>query len=89
MGTSAQQLRRRIEPPFVGVRVLREVRGLTLPALAERIEEHLGKPVDPDHLSNVERGWKNPSNPLLNAWALALGINPLDLKHIKQPTNAS
>lgn len=73
-------LRRRNEPPFVGIRVVREIRGLTLPALAERIETHLGKAVDPDHLSNVERGWKNPSNALLHAWALALGIEPLDVR---------
>lgn len=70
--------RERVNPPTVTIRVLREAHGLTLPALAQRIEAQ-GVTVTADHLSNVELGWKRPSKPLLHAWAKALGANPLDV----------
>lgn len=59
--------------PQVGIRLLREAHGLTLPALVARIAEQ-GYEVTADHLSNCELGWKRPSPALLHAWAKALGI---------------
>lgn len=70
--------RKRVTPPSVGLRILREAHGLNIPALVRRIEEQ-GVKVTADHISNVELGWKRPSNPLLHAWAKALGISPLDV----------
>ena len=71
--------RERITPPQVSLRILREAHGLTLAALALRIQEQ-GVKVTADHLSNVELGWKRPSNHLLHAWAKALQITRLDIQ---------
>lgn len=46
--------------------------------LAERIAEH-GVRVHPDHLRNCELGHQRPSERLLTVWALALGLDPLDV----------
>lgn len=70
--------RERHQPPAVGIRILREAHGLTIPALVERIAAQ-GINVTPDHISNCELGWKRPSNALLTAWARALGIHRLDV----------
>jgi transcriptional regulator with XRE-family HTH domain len=75
---TAPAVRERYQPPAVGIRILREAHGLTIPALARRIEEQ-GVKVTPDHISNVELGWKRPSNALLHAWAKALGVTRLDV----------
>jgi transcriptional regulator with XRE-family HTH domain len=65
--------------PQVRIRPYRvAVAGMTLEQLAERIAEH-GVPVSVPHLSRVERGQENPSERLLRAWSLALGLNPLDV----------
>lgn len=72
--------RERFEPPTVSIRLLRDAHGLTIPALAKRIEETQGISVSPDHISNVELGWKRPSNALMTAWAKALGISRLDVR---------
>lgn len=72
--------RKRIEPPMFTLRAAREMRGLTQKALAERTAEHLGKPVDEDTISNLERGWKRASPPLLHAVARALGVDPLEAR---------
>lgn len=66
--------------PQVGIRELRKAHGLTITALAARIEPIYGKSVDPDHISNVELGHKRASDPLLTAWAKALGVLPLDVR---------
>lgn len=79
MPTGTDGLRQKSTPPSVSVRLLREAHGLTLPALARRIEEGSGLNVSADHLSNCELGWKRPSNALLHAWAKALAISPLDI----------
>lgn len=65
-------------PPTVTMRTLREAHGLTIAALAKRIEER-GVKVTADHISNCELGWKRPSNQLLHVWAKALGITRLDV----------
>jgi transcriptional regulator with XRE-family HTH domain len=70
--------RERRQPPCVGIRLLREAHGLTIPALVDRIAMQ-GVTVTADHISNVELGWKRPSNALLHAWAKALGITRLDV----------
>lgn len=64
--------------PQVRIRSFRVAVGLTLEQLAERIEAH-GVPVSVPHLSRVERGLERVSDRLLRAWALALGIDPLDV----------
>lgn len=46
--------------------------------LVERIAEH-GVQVHPDHIRNCELGYQRPSERLLRAWALALGLDPLDV----------
>lgn len=74
------KVRERIEPPMFTLRAAREMRGLTQRALADRASDHLGKPVDEDTISNLERGWKNASGPLLHALALALGVDPLEAR---------
>lgn len=76
--TTATVIRERYSPPAVGIRTLREAHGLTIPALVERIAQQ-GVKVTADHISNVELGWKRPSNALLHAWAKALGITRLDV----------
>lgn len=70
--------RERHQPPTVGIRLLREAHGLTIPALVDRIAVQ-GVAVTAEHISNVELGWKRPSNALLHAWAKALGITRLDV----------
>ncbi|WP_199444486.1 helix-turn-helix domain-containing protein [Umezawaea beigongshangensis] len=64
---------------MVSLRSLREAHGLTSPQLAERIAER-GVQVHPDALLNVELGHKRASRRLLTAWALALGIRPVDIQ---------
>lgn len=64
--------------PQVRLRPFRVAVGLTLELLAERIAEH-GATVTVSHLSNVEKGHQRASEKLLRAWALALGINQLDV----------
>jgi transcriptional regulator with XRE-family HTH domain len=76
--TTTASGRERHQPPAVGIRILREAHGLTIPALVDRIGLQ-GVTVTADHISNVELGWKRPSNALLTAWAKALGINKLDV----------
>lgn len=76
--TTAKAPREKLPAPQIGIRLLREAHGLTLPALVERIADH-NVEVTADHLSNCELGWKRPSPALLHAWAKALGISRLDV----------
>jgi len=46
--------------------------------LAELIAEH-GVDVHPDHIRNCELGRQRPSERLITAWALAMGLDPLDV----------
>lgn len=84
MSATSSEMRTKATPPSVGIRVLREAHGLTIPALVRRIADE-GVTVSADHISNCELGWKRPSNALLHAWARALGITRLD---IQLPTEA-
>jgi transcriptional regulator with XRE-family HTH domain len=59
------------------IRVLRDAYGLTAEQLADRMGE-LGVPVDRNTLYNIESGAKKPSARVLDAYARALGLNPLD-----------
>lgn len=79
MSTNQPPVRAPKIPPQVGLREIRKARGLTIPELVERIVEQGGK-TSADHISNCEIGWKRPSMPLLQAWAKALGLNPLDVR---------
>ena len=64
--------------PQVRLRTLRTLLVGSAEALAARIAEH-GVQVHPDHLRNCELGHQRPSDRLLHAWALALGLSPLDV----------
>lgn len=65
--------------PQVRLRPFRvAVAGMTLERLTERIAEH-GVTVTVSHLSNIECGHQRASERLLRAWALALGLSPLDV----------
>ena len=68
-----------IGPPKVGIRAVREAYGLTVAELVMRIEEHGVTVEDTSTIRNVETGNKKPSNRLLNAWARALKLNPVDV----------
>ncbi|HWE89879.1 MAG TPA: helix-turn-helix transcriptional regulator [Pseudonocardiaceae bacterium] len=63
---------------MVRLRVLRDAYGLTAEQLAVRMAE-LGVPVDRNSLYNIESGAKKPSDRVLDAYARALGVNPLDV----------
>ena len=58
------------------LKALRERSGLSIKGLAEEATEHLQgeKPVDPNHLSNIEAGRRNPSEQLGVALAKALKV---------------
>jgi hypothetical protein len=64
--------------PQVRLRTLRRNVIGSAEKLAARIGE-LGVQVHPDHLRNCELGHQRPSPRLLTAWALALGLDPLDV----------
>lgn len=72
--------------PLVPIRWLRDANGLSVSQLCDRIEPHLGKRPHEDTIRNVELGHKRASGPLLNAWAKALGLTPLD---VAQPVLAA
>ncbi len=65
-------------PAHVTLRALRDSRGLTSPALAQRLKDR-GVTVDPDHILAVELGHRRAGNALRVAWADELGINPRDI----------
>jgi transcriptional regulator with XRE-family HTH domain len=66
---------------MVSIREIRRAHGLSSTQLARRIEEETDGEVtvDPDSLLNIELGRKPVSTALLNAWARALKLNPLDV----------
>lgn len=66
--------------PMVPIRELRMAHGLSIEQTCERIEVYLGKKPHGDTLRNIELGHRKASQPLLNAWAKALGLLPLDVK---------
>lgn len=66
--------------PAVPIRELRMAHGLSIEQTCERIEVYLGKKPHGDTLRNIELGHRKASQPLLNAWAKALGILPLDVR---------
>lgn len=65
--------------PLVGIRELRKAYGLSVGELARRITDEQGLKVHEDTIRNVELGHRRASNPLITAWAKALGLNPLDV----------
>lgn len=75
--------------PRVGIRELRIAHGLTLEQLADRIEEQGFRRPHADSLSNVEKGNKRASTPLMTAWAKALGVHPLDVEQSYDPVPVS
>lgn len=66
--------------PMVRIRDVRIAHNMTINRLAERISEQ-GVEVSEGGISNVENGNKQASDRLLTAWALALGLDPLDVWH--------
>lgn len=65
--------------PQVRIRDLRNAYGISVKELVERIESVGLAGVHEDTIRNVELGHKRASVPLMNAWARALGLNPLDV----------
>lgn len=65
---------------MVRIKDARQMQGLTMKQLAERIAEH-GVAISEGGVSNVENGNKKASDRLLIAWAKALGIEPLNVWH--------
>lgn len=63
----------------VPIRTLRDALGLSVDQLCDRIEPLLGKRPHGDTIRNVELGHKRASTQLMNAWARALGLTPLDV----------
>ncbi|OBB22135.1 helix-turn-helix domain-containing protein [Mycolicibacterium elephantis] len=69
-----------VRGPQVRIRDYREALGITVNQLVERIKETgYDGSVHPDTIRNVELGHKRASKPLMNAWAKALGLVPLDV----------
>lgn len=66
--------------PMVRIKQVRIDHNLSQSQLAERIAEQ-GVKVTDAGISNVENGNKKAGDRLLNAWAKALGIDPLDVWH--------
>ncbi len=66
--------------PMVRIKQVRIDHNLSQTQLAERIAEQ-GVEITVAGISNVENGNKKASDRLLNAWAKALGIDPLDVWH--------
>ena len=64
--------------PQCRLRPFRVAVGLTLEQLRDRMAEH-GVTVDISHLSRIERGMERASERVLRAWALSMGISPLDV----------
>jgi len=60
----------------VSLRAFRIWRGLTLEQLAHEIRAQ-GVEISKIHLNNVELGNKQTTALVMNAWARALGINPV------------
>ena len=66
-------------PAHVPLRVLRQLRGLTSPALAQLLLDNYGVKVDPDHLLAVELGHRSAALELRSAWAEEMGIKAGDI----------
>lgn len=64
--------------PQVRLKHLRLAHNLTQEQLAERIAEH-GVTVTVSAISNAENGNRPVSRKLTDAWAKALGVDPLDV----------
>lgn len=65
---------------MVRIRDLRLARNWTMAQLADRIGEQ-GVSITEAGISNIENGNKQGSERLMNAWAQALGIDPMNLWH--------
>lgn len=63
---------------MVRIKEVRKAHNLTLKQLADKIAEH-GVVISEAGLSNVENGNKVASDRLLTGWALALGLEVLDV----------
>lgn len=84
---SSQRMKR--TPPHVSVRHLRDAVGLTLDALAERIEEETGRTYTRGALSAIELGHRGASTQALTDIAMAFGIPADALRTDYVPRNVS
>lgn len=62
-------------PPTVSLRTLRQACGLTLDTVCERMSESLGREFTRGALSAIENGHRGASPTVLQALALAYGID--------------
>ena len=65
--------------PQVRIRDLRTAHGLSIRQLIDRIAEAGVPGIHDATIRNVELGHKRASQPLMTAWAKALGVSPLDV----------
>lgn len=63
----------------VGIRLVRVARGWSVQDLVDRIYETSQIEVHGDTIRNIELGHKRGSLRLMNAWAKALRVDPLDV----------
>lgn len=68
-------------PPHTSLRNLRRVSGLTLEQVCEAVTEiaHLSKPMTRGSLSAIESGLRGASQPILDALAIAYGLDAGDI----------
>lgn len=60
--------------PLVGIRAVRLALRLSADEVARRLTRHLGRPVHPDTLRNIELGHRRASVELHAAWLTVLGV---------------
>ena len=73
--------------PQVRIRDLREAHGLSVKQLVERIAVIGEIEVHENTIRNIENGHRRGSVQLMTAWAIALGIRPIDVyqePHIRE-----
>lgn len=65
--------------PQVRIRDLREAHGISVKELVEKIAVIGEIEIHENAIRNIESGHRRGSVPLMTAWAIALGIRPIDV----------
>lgn len=66
-------------PPLVGIREVRKAQKMSVAELMDRIREHGYDIRDSSTVRNIELGHKKASRGLMHCWALALGLDPMNV----------
>lgn len=77
-------------PPHVSLRILRKASGLTLDQVAAAVTEVTGakRPVTRGAISAIESGLRGASSQMLDALAVAYGLDPGDITTTYEPRQA-